>query len=97
MGNRVLESLPATPVLAGYPGIRVCHITRKIKNSNAFSARVQMQIVVAFVIMNSDGVRSLIICTYSISLTLIYLFIASFQCNDSNEDVTQGQSEAIYW
>ena len=47
-GTRVSESLPATRVIAGYPGIRVCHITRKIKNSNASSARVQLPIVDRF-------------------------------------------------
>jgi hypothetical protein len=31
LSQRVPESLPATRVLAGYPGTRVCHITRKIK------------------------------------------------------------------
>jgi len=41
--------------------------------------------------MGCDGViRSLLIIirTYSISLILIYLFIANFQCNNSNEEVT---------
>jgi hypothetical protein len=87
-GTRVPESLPATRVLAGYPGSRVGHITWKIKNSNVSSARVQLQLLIAFVVMDSNGVRSLSICTYNISLIFIYLFIASFQCNDSNEDVT---------
>ena len=95
-GTRVPESPPATRVLAGYPGTRVCHITRKMNNSNTSSARVQMQLLIAFVIMDSDGVRSLTICTYSISLIFIYLFMARFQCNDSNEDETQSQSEAVY-
>jgi hypothetical protein len=39
-----------------------------------------------FVIMDSDGVRTLLNVLRAFQF-FIYLLIASFQCNDSNEDV----------
>jgi len=84
---------PGTRIYTRYPGIAYCWIpgyTSKYPKDNKFECifrrRIQLQILIAYVIIDSSGVKNLIICTYSISHICNYLIIAS--CNDSNKVVT---------